>query len=327
MGIALLDTEYWELWEESNQSSQRSYHSDSSDIIEECPKHLGKGYRRWIQLRDGLDLLIHNYELQDDLTVKLQPDEAWLEFGFQISGNRSHRDGRSRSAGQNFLQWGSRTVETCKVGAGQQILQVDIHLESASQFSSFIAGEFELLPWEPRQLIKGSAQQPYDHIGTTTPAMQLALEQILNCPYQGLTKQIYLESKCLELIALRLEQLVEGEKEFSKSKVLQPDDIDRILHAKEILICHLDNPPSLLVLARQVGLNDYKLKLGFRQVFGTTVFGYLHAHRMEQARQLLVEKQMKVQEVAKVVGYASPSRFTAAFKRKFGVNPSAYLAS
>lgn len=327
MAIALSDTEYWELWEESTQSSQRSYHSDS-DINQECPKQLGKGCRRWIQLRDGLDLLIHNYEFQDDLTVKFQPDETCLEFGFQISGNRSHRDGRNRSAGQNFLQWGSTTAGICNVRAGQRILQVDIHLESPSQLSSFIIGEFEPLPSQLRQLIKDKNcdRQPYDQIGTTTPVMQLALEQILNCPYQGLTKQIYLESKCLELIALRLEQLVEGEKEPAKSNVLQADDIDRILHAKEILIRHLDHPPSLLVLARQVGLNDYKLKLGFRQVFGTTAFGYLHNYRMERARHLLAEQKVKVEDVARAVGYASRSAFYVAFRKKFSVNPSDYFA-
>lgn len=176
-----------------------------------------------------------------------------------------------------------------------------------------------------KQLSEGS-EQPYDYLGKTTPVMQIALEQILNCPYQGLTKQIYLEGKCWELIALRLEQLVASYSQLSKSRVLQPDDIDRIHLAKEVLIRHLNNPPSLLGLARQVGLNDYKLKLGFRQVFGTTVFGYLHAYRMEQARLLLAERQMKAKEVAKLVGYASPSRFTAAFKRKFGVSPSVYLA-
>lgn len=86
----------------------------------------------------------------------------------------------------------------------------------------------------------------------------------------------------------------------------------------------MDDPPSLLALARQVGLNDFKLKRGFRQVFGTTAFGYLHDQRMERARQLLEERRFNVTEVACTVGYANPSHFAAAFKRKFGVNPGAY---
>jgi AraC-like DNA-binding protein len=79
-------------------------------------------------------------------------------------------------------------------------------------------------------------------------------------------------------------------------------------------------------LARIVGINDCKLKAGFRQVFGTTVFGYLHDCRMERSRQLLEAGEMSVTEAARAVGFVSRGHFAAAFKRRFGVNPSAYVA-
>lgn len=47
---------------------------------------------------------------------------------------------------------------------------------------------------------------------------------------------------------------------------------------------------------------------------------------MEKARQLLQEDTMTVAEVSYAVGFANRGYFAAAFKRKFGVNPSAYLA-
>lgn len=93
--------------------------------------------------------------------------------------------------------------------------------------------------------------------------MHLALQQILNCPYKGLTKQIYLESKVLELIALRLEQAIEDNQTQKQSVRLRSDDIERIHHAKDILLCNSNNPPSLVALARQVGLNDCMLKKVF----------------------------------------------------------------
>lgn len=89
------------------------------------------------------------------------------------------------------------------------------------------------------------------------------------------------------------------------------------------MIQRLANPPSLMSLARQVGLNDRKLKQGFRQVFGTTAFGYLHNHRMEQARSLLLENQLSVTAVAHSVGYTNLCAFSTAFRKKFGVSPRA----
>jgi AraC family transcriptional regulator, transcriptional activator of the genes for pyochelin and ferripyochelin receptors len=64
-----------------------------------------------------------------------------------------------------------------------------------------------------------------------------------------------------------------------------------------------------------------KLKQGFRQLFGTTMFGYLHDYRMEMARNLLLEGNMSITTVANTVGYSHLRHFSAAFKRKFGITP------
>ena len=104
---------------------------------------------------------------------------------------------------------------------------------------------------------------------------------------------------------------------------LNPQDKERVYQAREILERAMADPPSLQQLAEQVGIGDYKLKQDFRTAFGTTVFGYLRSHRLEQARQLLTTRTMNVSEVAQLVGYSSLSKFTAAFKKQFGVLPSA----
>ncbi|MEH1836572.1 MAG: AraC family transcriptional regulator [Nostoc sp.] len=154
--------------------------------------------------------------------------------------------------------------------------------------------------------------------------MLLAVQQILQCPYQGITKRIYFESKVWELTALMVEQELQINQGNLITTALKPSEIERICYAKEILLQHIHNPPSLMQLARQVGLNDRKLKQGFKQIFGTTVFGYLHNHRMELAQKLLIEKNMNVTEVARTVGYASLPSFSYAFYKKFGVNPKSY---
>ncbi len=149
-----------------------------------------------------------------------------------------------------------------------------------------------------------------------------------NC-CQGAARRLYLESKGLELIALHLDQLkISLPLDSSvKGRQLKPDDISRIHQAKDILIRNIHTPPSLLSLARQVGINDCKLKRGFRQAFGTTVFGYLHNHRMAQAARLLQSNQMTVTGVAAAVGFANRGSFAAAFRRKFGVNPKVYQSA
>lgn len=134
---------------------------------------------------------------------------------------------------------------------------------------------------------------------------------------------MYLESKVLELIALQLQQEMEIEAIAARlTNSLEQNVIEWIYQAKEILEYRLENPPSMTELAVQVGLSYYQLKQGFRKVFGTSAFQYLHNYRMEQAQLLLYEGNMRVAEVANMVGYSHLGQFTAAIKRKFGISPS-----
>jgi len=325
MTLIISKAEFPRLYIPANPDGKILSDSDSFEIPLSDPKQLSKGYKRRILLCTGLDLLIRDYELQEDLIE--EPQSCWslsvLEFGFHLSGSRQDE---MLSPGQNFMLWCPLPAGgTSEWSARQRILKVDIHIE-LDTFQTLCTNQFDLLPPALRQIVESTnTQQLYGCLGTITSAMHVALHQILNCPYQGLTKQRYLESKALELIGLQLKQAAEGTRQLNSSAELKADDVERIHYAKDILIRNLNNPPSLLALARQVGLNDCTLKKGFRQVFGTTAFGYLYDYRMQQARQLLLERKMKVEEVAHAVGYASRSSFIAAFNKKFGVSPSAYL--
>jgi AraC-like DNA-binding protein len=135
-----------------------------------------------------------------------------------------------------------------------------------------------------------------------------------------MTKQFYLEGKILELISVYFEQIEKNQRLFQQQ--LDRKDRDCIYQASEILLMRLSSPPSLQELATLVGINERKLKQGFREVFGTTVFGYLRDRRLEQAKELLLTGQIQVQEAAQAVGYASPTAFNNAFRKKFGIAPS-----
>lgn len=59
----------------------------------------------------------------------------------------------------------------------------------------------ECLPAPLRRLVEeDSALRFHQPLRQTTPAMLQAIQQVLHCPYQGMMKQLYLESKALELL-------------------------------------------------------------------------------------------------------------------------------
>lgn len=327
MAITIFQKNYDQLWQAQNPTPELSTHAGFSETQLTVPEQLGQGYIQSLKW-DGIDLTLFHYRFHDDVHVIKEAQNLDMplgEIGFHLSGNR-----HGYCTGENFIDWGGcdQVDEEIEVTyANAPILKVDIHLESTNALSQFISDALKELPAEIRRYLGDCDGRWFSEVNMITPAMRSPLEQIFHCPFQGRTKQMYLEGKCLELIALKLEQLKDIDKRTGTSCSLKPDDIDRIHHARAILTANLDNPPSLMELARQVSLNDYKLKVGFRQVFGTTVFGYLHQHRMETARQLLGTQRMNIKEVARTVGYANQSRFAAAFRKQFGVNPKAYCLS
>ena len=138
-----------------------------------------------------------------------------------------------------------------------------------------------------------------------------------------MVEHLLLESKVLELLALQFITLNESAP-AAKQVSFRPEDADRVQYAKELLEQQMCNPPSLSELAQLTGLNEFKLKQGFRHLFHTTVFGYLYDYRMAQAQSMLGDDYMNVTQVSAKVGYRSPEAFSTAFRRKFAVSPKAY---
>ncbi|MEM9675607.1 MAG: AraC family transcriptional regulator [Bacteroidota bacterium] len=155
--------------------------------------------------------------------------------------------------------------------------------------------------------------------------MRTIIHEIIHCERTGLLKKMLIEARVIELLLLQVEQIIADHNTPLKtsSNRLKKADIDRMYAVRDIIEANLNNPYSLGALAKQVGTNEFTLKKGFKTLFGTTVFGYLHEKQMLQARSMLLdEKDKTITEVSEQCGYQYASHFTAAFKRRFGVVPS-----
>jgi len=109
--------------------------------------------------------------------------------------------------------------------------------------------------------------------------------------------------------------------------LVDEDNVRRIKNAKEIIIERMAEPPTLSELAEEIGLSLKKLKEGFKQIYGDSVFSFLFDYKMEFARKMLDSGEHNVNEVGLKVGYSTSSHFITAFKKKYGTTPKKYLLS
>ncbi|GJH40218.1 hypothetical protein RCZ04_07680 [Capnocytophaga sp. HP1101] len=151
-------------------------------------------------------------------------------------------------------------------------------------------------------------------------AMQTALAQLQQAPLLGKAARPYADLKVQELLLLQLQQIeAQQEKVFQYCKT--QNDIQKMYEVRDRITAQLDATPSIAELARAVGVNEKKLCYGFKEVFGTTVFGYLFDYKMQLAQQLLLHSDKNIGEIALACGYDYVSHFSSAFKKKFGSSP------
>ncbi|QCR23153.1 AraC family transcriptional regulator [Pontibacter sp. SGAir0037] len=197
-----------------------------------------------------------------------------------------------------------------------------LHLTFDKEFLASAIGYDD--QWSERIQKEILQQRPFSGINgtsTVTPLMAQLVDSIRQCPASGPMRNLLLQSRALELLALQIEQFktpVRGK------ETIRPDEAEKLYQLKAYLDTNFLADLNLTQLSRQCLLNEFKLKKGFKAVFGTTVFGYIRKLRMEYAAKLLKDCVLTVDEVADALGYEHSQHFSIAFKNYMGVSPSVY---
>ena len=101
-------------------------------------------------------------------------------------------------------------------------------------------------------------------------------------------------------------------------------DVPAIELAKSIIekdpVSHIHIP----MLADRAGINEFKLKVGFRELFQTSPYQYRLRLCLEKARLLLEETDDTVDQIASKVGFDTYNGFSTAFKRAYSIAPTEY---
>lgn len=159
--------------------------------------------------------------------------------------------------------------------------------------------------------------QPVNRVAT--PQMMGVIDRILHIPYTDGRHGLLLNARVTELIILALQQWARCPPGHPIH--LSGREVDRIYNAKRILLDNMQSRPALPALARKVGLSEYRLRAGFRKIYGLPVTRFMVHARMETARRLLQESDHAIDEIAFLTGYAGPGSFSHAFARYFGYRP------
>jgi len=152
-----------------------------------------------------------------------------------------------------------------------------------------------------------------------SPALHKVIDAVLDCPYDEATSHFYFDVRVRDYFYLLL-------KECTAIKEMKyrftPYEMDGLVEAREILLSDLSKPPlTIRQLAQKVGINEFKLKVGFAQFFKTGVFECFQRARMYKAKQLLLQTNRPIKDICSMAGYPRMTNFITAFRKFFGKTP------
>lgn len=285
---------------------------------------LGQGYYREIYF-DGVHIGFGDALLSNALKLGFESDFETVEMHFTLKG-------KSEATSTNFnkdicfgthshniiyanqmtgkMQWDSEVFQLCEINL------------TPAFFKKFLPTDHSLFDSFRNTIEKQNSNLLNPTHQYITHQMYEIIDQIMHCQRKGLFKKMFLEAKVLELLLLQLEQFDTGT--LAKNS-LTKKDIDKVYAVRDYILTHLDSTHTLVDLAHQVGTNDFILKKGFKELFGTTVFSFWADQKMQYAKELLLDQNLNISEIADSIGYKNPRHFSSAFKKKYGVSPSKFM--
>lgn len=245
-----------------------------------------------------------------------------ININFHMAGTLDTTfEGLSRdlhmTPGKHNLVFSPEGGDTNRVSANESLEMFHISLDKA-YFSEIIGCDDRWSEHVQKNLLHNRPFSGIEGTADTTPLMQSLIRDVKQCRQVGAVHNLMIQSKVLELLALQIEQFRGPDQTGS----ISPDDADKLYKLKYFLDIHFLEEHSLAELSRVCLLNEFKVKKGFKELFGTTVFGYLRKMRMDYAERQLLDSSRSVEEVSDLLGYEHAQHFSIAFKKYRGVNPS-----
>ena len=275
---------------------------------------------------DGFTVLVYKNDGNDTKNVLKDVHSDCIQFHFNVKGSSKFVFNEGRYL-LNILEENSLLLYN-----PQQNLPINLQVSPNSWMVSILIsikkfhGLFSLEADYISFLNADNKDKKYYKDGGITPSMAIVLNQLLNYNLNHSIKDLYFKGKAYELLSLYFN--TNEDTNIEQCPFLADEtNVIKIRKAKDIMVARMAEPPSLQELADEIGLSLKKLKEGFKQIYGDSVFSFLFDYKMEVARKLLESGENNVNEVGLKVGYSTSSHFIAAFKKKYGTTPKKYLMS
>lgn len=269
-------------------------------------------------ITDLYTLRLNVFRFLETLTFDSVSNKEGIHSRILLKGNLRHK---VKGVGKVYLRegeftmlWAGITNCKCRFEKDSEYRTLDIFY-SPALFQQLIIFFPELKDLQKGNQVKQLVKNPC----FITSAMRDIIREILECPFDETTRQFYFDLKVREYLYVMLEHTYNRTPSRYR---FTPYEVTCIIKAHKLLLEDLSKKPlSLRMLSKAALINEFKLKAGFRELFGSSIFDCLQEARMEKARELILSTNEPLKNICVLTGYPRMTNFITAFRKRFGYTP------
>lgn len=301
------------------------------DNILHLPEAIGDGFMKLIELPNGLQGLVSDYTVKQDLVLnrtKINKDYYTLRFDEVIIPDamppenlaQLHTDvSQVKTAvflGSTKFDWMFYSTKGTRV-KGVTILFSKVWLEKFLEVESvgdiikkYLSLKMSAFHYEPMDM-------EYKRL----------LTEILQPNVDPSFETLIIQNRIMLLLERFFTRIFYKMSDINFDVQISNEDINRVkMVEKELVKDFSAEPPGINKLSRLAVMSPSKLKNSFKEIFGLPIGQYFQKHRMNKAKAMLISRKYSVREVGIEVGYSNLSNFAKAFRKAFDQLPSDLLA-
>lgn len=305
-----------------------AFHAKLINNTIQLPSAAGTGSMHYYKLPNGLQLLISNFILQQDLTIKrLKAEQEYYQLYLVENTHGSITNIEIEQ--DNYRHYNPNFAS---VALRSSLFDSEIFISKGTNVN--VVNMVFSKDWLARYLkLQDSDDLLKKYLSLKTAKL---LFVALDLQYKQLAEEIFslssgtdamkllgMEHRVMQVLELFFRRIIEKLNQPETTLPLNRQDISRIMNIESSLIADVFTlPPTIKQLATQYNISETKLKKDFKAVYGMPLYQYYQKARMRTAHNILLTGKYSIKQVATEMGFSNVSNFTIAFKKEFGFLPS-----
>jgi len=284
----------------------------------------GEAFRMLLQefTGNGCTAWYNRFWAERETTIRARGDFPVLELRIgwtnELHGTWEKVPQSSLKPGEFNLTYTPHIDNTATFDRRKDYATVDIHIQRSILEEMGMTGA--TLVHFLEKVDKGQPAELSPHPQHCPSQMLDAVQFLLTNPYSIEAQPRFLDWTTRQILLMALEVMARPSHPLSPS--LTTRDIEGLHAVKQFITEAFPHWPGQTTLCRKAGLNEFKLKWGFKQLFHMTTYDFHLQLKFEEAKKMLLENKESIRAIAYQIGYDHHASFTQEFKKHFGYTPS-----